>query len=78
LPTTKQQEVDVSEYLNHQELHILTGYARFGKQVEWLKSKGIPHKIDGARVIVSRVHVTGWLEGRTVVSSSGPNWSAVK
>ena len=68
----------MSEYLNNQELHILTGFASFGKQEEWLKDKGIPHRVDGPRIIVSREHVKGWLEGRTVVSSSGPNWGAVR
>jgi hypothetical protein len=68
----------MSEYLNSQDLHHLTGYARPGKQAEWLKQSGIPHRVDGSRVIVAHRHVTSWLEGRTVASSVGPNWSAVK
>ena len=68
----------MSEYLNSSDLHSLTGYARSGKQAEWLKASGIPHRVDGARIIVSHQHVRGWLEGRTVASSQGPNWSAVK
>lgn len=68
----------MSEYLDKTDLHRLTGYARPAKQIEWLKEKGIPHRVDGIRVIVSRSHVTGWLEGRTVVSSSGPNWGAIR
>ena len=68
----------MTEYLNQTDLHTLTGYARPLKQIVWLESRGIPHKSDGSRVIVSHRHVTGWLEGRTVVSSAGPNWSAVK
>ena len=68
----------MSEFLSITDLHALTGYARQGKQAAWLKDNGIPHRVDGVRVIVASRHVTSWLEGRTVVSSSGPNWSAVK
>ena len=53
----------MAEYLSIQELHQLTGYARSGQQSAWLKFRGIPFKQDGARIIVSRVHVQGWLEG---------------
>lgn len=67
-----------SEFLTPTDLHALTGYARPGKQVVWLKDHGIPHRADGPRVIVASRHVTSWLEGRTVVSSQGPNWGAVK
>lgn len=68
----------MSEFLSQQDLHSLTGFARPTKQAQWLKDQGIPHRVDGARIIVASRHVTSWLEGRTVVSSSGPNWSAVK
>jgi|DEB19_MinimDraft_2_1074335.scaffolds.fasta_scaffold01045_2 hypothetical protein len=67
-----------SEYLNAQDLHQLTGYARPVKQLGWLQAHGIPHRADGSRIIVSHKHVTSWLEGRNVIQSSGPNWSAVK
>ncbi|MDZ7918478.1 DUF4224 domain-containing protein [Rhodoferax sp.] len=68
----------MSEYLLPPELHVLTGYARCNGQASWLQQKGIPHKLDGKRVIVSREHVRGWIEGRTVVTSSGLNLSAIK
>jgi len=42
--------VEMNEYLNVIELHQLTGLARPGKQSEWLKSHGIPHRVDGTRV----------------------------
>lgn len=54
----------MTEYLSSQELHQLTGYARSGQQSAWLKFRGIPFKQDGARIIVSRVHVQSWLEGK--------------
>lgn len=58
-----------SEYLPPVELHTLTGYARTSAQASWLKERGIPHRVDGRRVIVSREHVRAWLEGRNIVSS---------
>jgi Domain of unknown function (DUF4224) len=68
----------MSEYLTAQELHQLTGYARPGMQAEWLKSKGIPHKQDGSRLIVSRVHVQSWLEGRPTLMRGGMNVGAIR
>lgn len=66
------------EYLDHLELHLLTGYTRGSAQASWLKTKAVPHRLDGRRVIVSRLHVLAWLEGRNVVASQGINWAAVK
>lgn len=69
---------DMSEYLSPGELHSLTGYARSGQQSDWLAAQGIPKRLDGKRVIVSREHVRAWLEGRTVASSNGLNLAAIK
>lgn len=66
------------EFLTSPELHQLTSYSHAEKQAAWLKEKAIPHRVDGRRLIVSREHVRAWLEGRTVVTSTGPNWSALK
>lgn len=66
------------EYLDSVELHLLTGFARARAQAAWLLDKNVPHRVDGRRVIVSRVHVQAWLEGRNVVTSTGPNWASVK
>lgn len=66
-----------SEFLSADELHDLTDFKQSGKQAEWLRERGIPHRLDGRRVIVSRHHAREWLAGRAVVSSNGPNWSAV-
>ena len=68
----------MTEYLSNQELHQLTGYARATSQASWLKDHAIPNRLDGRRVIVSRVHVQSWLEGRTVTSSGDFNWGSVK
>ncbi len=67
----------MTEYLTQAELHQLTGYARPTSQATWLKAKAVPHRLDGRRVIVSRVHVQAWLEGRNV-ASSGLNLAAVR
>ena len=71
-------DTTASEYLTRTELHSLTGYARCAEQAAWLLEKNIPHLIDGKRVIVSREHVKGWLEGRIVASSSGLNLGAIE
>ena len=67
----------MTEYLTGPELHQLTGYARKAQQGEWLKGRSIPHKLDNGRVIVSRVHVQAWLEGKHTISSNGPNWAKI-
>jgi hypothetical protein len=68
----------MSEFLSQQDLHSLTGYARPSKQAQWLKEQGIPHRVDGARVIVTTKHATNWIEGRTVVGPGEFDWSSVK
>lgn len=73
-----QMSPTITEYLPPPELHILTGYIRAGRQSQWLKEKAIPHKRDGRRLIVSRVHVLAWIEGRNVVVSGGINWELIK
>jgi hypothetical protein len=72
------QGLEMSEYLNTPDLHTLTGYVRAKKQACWLRTNGIPYRADGQRVIVSTTHARNWLEGRTVVVSSGMNWAAIK
>lgn len=67
------------EYLDSVVLHRLTGFAHARAQAAWLQDKEVPHRQDGRRVIVSRVHVLAWLEGRNVVASNGGiNWAAIK
>ena len=67
----------MSEYLNNSDLHTLTGFARPAKQAEWLKSSGIPHRVDGPRIIVAHVHVQRWLEGKHVTFGE-VNFGAIK
>ena len=68
----------MSEYLSAKELHDVTDYARSAQQVAWLKFRGIPHKQDGTRVIVSRVHVQSWLEGKPITARGGMNVAAIR
>jgi len=68
----------MTEYLSPQELHQLTDYARPSGQVEWLRAKGIPHREDGKRIIVSREHVRSWIEGKPVLARGGLNVSAIR
>lgn len=67
-----------SEFLTPAELHQLTGYARPTSQAVWLVEHRVPHRVDGRRLIASRMHIRAWLEGRGAAISKGPNWSAVK
>jgi hypothetical protein len=67
----------MSELYDGTELQLLTGYARAAEQDAWLRERGIPHRREGRRVLVSRVHVRAWLEGKEIVSSEGPNWGAL-
>lgn len=66
-----------SEYLSSAELRDLTGSTRALSQKRWLDSMDVPNRLDGRRVIVSRIHVQAWLEGRLLKAGNGPNWSAM-
>lgn len=68
----------MTEYLSTAELHQLTGYARSKEQAAWLTFSNIPHKQDGSRLIVSRVHVQSWLEGKPVLARLGMNVAAIR
>lgn len=64
-----------SEFLSSDELHDLTGYSQPVKQAPWLRDQGIPHRVDGRRIIVSRHHAREWLAGRAVVTPAEPDFS---
>jgi hypothetical protein len=65
------------EFLDKPELHQLTGYAKANAQAEWLKAEGIHFKTNGKGVVVCRVHVRAWVEGKPVPASGGLNWATV-
>lgn len=67
----------MTELYDDDELVRLTACKRAADQAAWLAERGIPHRKEGRRVLVSRVHVREWLEGRNIVVSEGPNWAAL-
>ena len=66
-----------SEFLEKAEIRALTGAGRVGAQERWLAANGLPHRRDGARLIVSRHHVRQWLERKHVPQGQGINWAAL-
>lgn len=70
--------LEAPELMQRDELRDLTGKAHASAQAAWLSERGVPHRLDGRRVILSRAHVRDWLEGKTVRQSSGINWEAVR
>lgn len=67
-----------TEFLSKSEIESLTGYKRCTEQAEWLVHMGLPHRMDGRRLILSRSHVRLWLEGRPIVQSAGPRLDLVR
>ena len=64
--------------LDADALYDLTGWRRASDQARWLEERGIPHQVDGRRVIVYPHHVNAWVEGRPMASHAAPNWAAVR
>lgn len=67
-----------NEYLSNQELSRLTGSSENRCKSRWLQGQRIPFKEDGRRLIVSRLHVQQWLEGKITLTHSGMNLSAIR
>jgi hypothetical protein len=53
----------MSEFLEPEDVKILTGYAYTKKQCAWMSAQGIPYRRVHGRVIVLRRNVREWLEG---------------
>jgi hypothetical protein len=54
-----------SEFLSPAEVKALAGgCSRLVDQAETLREQGIPHRLVGKRLVVSRYHVREWLAGR--------------
>lgn len=68
----------MNEYLNEFELYQLTGAIKASSQVSWLKQNGVPFRLDGKRLIVSRVHARQWIEGAIVPTSKGLNLAGIR
>ena len=68
-----------NELMSPAEVKSLTGgKARAGDQAKVLEELGIPHKVVGKRVVVSRYHVRDWLAGKPVTPSTKPNLALVR
>jgi hypothetical protein len=70
--------VNEREFLAPADLHDLTGFARAAEQEGWLLERGIPHKREGKRVIVSRHHARDWLAGKRVTATVMPGFLSAK
>lgn len=66
------------ELLTAAEVRELTGAGKPEDQARTLSQDGIPHRLRGGRVLVSRFHVREWLAGRVVMPSRGVNLSLVR
>jgi len=68
-----------NELMSPDEVKRLAGgKARMGDQVKALEALGIPHKVVGKRVVVSRYHVRDWLAGKVVTPSTKPRLELVR
>jgi hypothetical protein len=59
------------EFLSPDEVKSLCGSPKLNTQLGVLKEEGIPHKVIGRRVKISRFHVREWLAGKPVAPSRG-------
>jgi len=68
-----------NEYLSPAEVKSLTGgRARLADQLKVLCEEGIPHKMVGRRVVVSRHHVRQWLSGEAAAPTIKPRLDLVR
>lgn len=68
----------MSELLSPVEVRELVGCVSREAQCSKLVSLGIPHRRDGARILVSRIHVRQWLNGEQLRPSVGPRLDLVR
>lgn len=65
------------EFLDKPEVRKLTQRAHLDDQLAVLDREGIPYKVVGRAILVSRHHVRAWLCGQAVAPSRGPNMNAI-
>ncbi len=64
------------EFLSPPELRR---YGRgFEAQCKTLEAEGVPYRVVGKRILVSRVHVRMWLLGETLKQPQGPRLDLVR
>jgi hypothetical protein len=68
-----------SEFLSRAEVKDLAGgAATLMEQLRVLEGEGIPCKLVGKRLVVSRYHAREWLAGRHVTPNRGPKLELVR
>lgn len=67
------------EFLSPAEVKVMTGgKARPAEQDAVLAELGVPHRVVGRHVLVSRYHAREWLAGRVVAPSKKPKLEHVQ
>lgn len=67
-----------TELLSPQEIRDTTDCARHDDQRRKLEELGIPFRVVGRKIKVSRYHLREWLAGRAVKQSREPDLSTVR
>ncbi|MBA3622919.1 MAG: DUF4224 domain-containing protein [Methylibium sp.] len=67
-----------SELLSAAEVRSLTERARHDDQCRVLTELGLPFRVVGRGIKVSRYHLREWLSGRAVTPTRGPNMGAIR
>lgn len=68
-----------SEFLSPAEVKDLAGGAStLMEQLRVLQAEGIPCRLVGKRLVVSRYHAREWLAGRHVTPTRGPKLELVR
>lgn len=68
-----------SEFLTPAEVKDLAGgAATLMEQLRVLEAEGIPCRLVGKRLVVSRYHAREWLAGRHVTPTRGPKLELVR
>lgn len=68
-----------SEFLSPAEVKDLAGgAATIMEQLRVLEGEGIPCRLVGKRLVVSRYHAREWLAGRPVTPTRGPKLELVR
>jgi hypothetical protein len=68
-----------AEFLTPAEVKAAAGgAASIADQAATLKANGIPHRLVGRRLLVSRYHVRAWLQGEVVAPRSEPKLELVR
>lgn len=66
-----------SEWMSPSDIEALTSLKQPSRQSEWLTDQGIPHKLIGRSIKLSRSHVRAWLEGARMNVGGNINFGAI-